>query len=273
MMIKKTILLLAAAATLHSTVLAQDSPKISPELTEVWEPEPPIVTPGVASITPPSDAIILFDGKDLSAWQKPQFGGEPMDAKGIRERIAQLDSNFKHEDAPWIVDKGDMVVKPGTGAIETKQKFGSFQLHLEWLAPVDEGKTSQGYSNSGVFLMSLYEVQILNSYENRTYSNGQASSIYKQKVPLVNASRPPGEWQSYDIIFNAPTFNADGIVTSPARVTVFHNGVLVQNNVTLDGPTVFIGRPSYIAHPDKMPIRLQDHGNPVRFRNMWIREL
>ena len=166
-----------------------------------------------------------------------------------------------------------MTVAPGTGAIETKKAFGDVQLHLEWNAPVAEGKSGQGYSNSGVFFMGMYEVQILNSYENDTYSNGQASSVYKQHIPLVNASRAPGQWQSYDIIFMAPRFSEKGSLISPARITVLHNGVLVQNNVELLGPTTYIGASHYTPHPEKMPLALQDHGDPVQFRNIWIREL
>ncbi len=250
-----------------------DAQDMEPEETEVWEPVPEVVSPGNSTIEAPSDAIILFDGDDLSAWQNPQFKGEPTTADGVAEQLSNLDPDYEHEEAGWEVSDGNMVVNPGNGAIETKQQFGDFQLHIEWLAPVDEGKTGQGYSNSGLFMMSLYEIQILNSYENKTYPNGQAGSIYKQHIPLVNASRPPGEWQSYDIIFTAPEFNEDGSLESPARVTAFHNGVLIQNDVELEGPTVYIGHPRYVAHPDKMPLRLQDHGNQVRFRNIWIRPL
>lgn len=248
---------------------AQD---MRPEETEVWEPIPLTVTPGQMS-EPPSDAIVLFDGKNLSAWQKPQFQGEPATVEGVEKMLREWDTNYDHEEAPWTVSNGHMIVKPGTGAIETRQEFGDFQLHIEWITPVDEGKSGQGYSNSGIFLMSLYEIQVLNSYENETYPNGQAGSIYKQHIPEVNASRPPGEWQSYDIIFTAPVFDKGGDLKSPARITAFHNGVLIQNNAELKGPTVYIGQPSYIPHPVKMPIRLQDHGNPVRFRNIWIRNL
>ncbi|MBV6647953.1 MAG: DUF1080 domain-containing protein, partial [Cyclobacteriaceae bacterium] len=157
--------------------------------------------------------------------------------------------------------------------ISTKRSFGDVQLHIEWQAPKASDKSGQGYSNSGVFLMGLYEVQILNSFQNETYANGQASSVYKQHIPLVNASRPPGEWQEYDIIFMAPKFSDGGSVVSRARVTVFHNGVLVQNNVELLGPTVYIGNTYYVPHAEKLPLVLQDHGDPIRFRNIWIREL
>lgn len=267
----KLMVLLTAFILCSMTAQAQD---VKPEESEVWEPVPPVVTPGDLGLEePPSDAIILFDGDNLSEWQKPQFRGEPTTADGVEEMLEKWDQNFTHEEAQWNISDGDLVVNPGTGAIETKQEFDDFQLHIEWLAPVDEGKSGQGYSNSGVFLMSLYEIQVLNSYENKTYSNGQAGSIYKQHIPLVNASRPPGEWQAYDIVFTAPEFNKDGSLESPARVTAFHNGVLILNNVKLKGPTVYIDEPRYVPHPAKMPLRLQDHGNQVRFRNIWIRPL
>lgn len=251
------------------SIKAQD---MKPEETEVWEPVPEKVTPGYED-EPPSDAIILFDGNDLSAWQKTQFKGEPTTADGVEEMLAEWDPDYEHDEAQWSIENEDMVVEPGTGAIETRESFRDFQLHIEWMAPIDEGKEGQGYSNSGIFLMSLYEIQVLNSFENSTYSNGQAGSIYKQHIPLVNASRPAGEWQAYDIVFTAPVFADDGSIESPARVTAFHNGVLIQNNVELKGPTVYIDHPRYVEHPDKMPLRLQDHGNPVRYRNIWVRPL
>ncbi|MDX2303829.1 MAG: DUF1080 domain-containing protein [Microscillaceae bacterium] len=226
---------------------------MKPEETEVWEPVPSIVTPGENN-APPSDAIVLFNGKDLSQWRSAK-----------KETQGQA--------APWTLEKGEMVVKPATGDIETVKTFGSIQLHIEWLAPVDKGKESQQYSNSGIFLMGLYELQVLNSYENKTYSNGQAGSLYKQHIPLVNASKKPGTWQEYDVIFTAPVFESNGELKSPARITVLHNGVLIQNNVELKGPTLYIGHPKYEAHPAKLPLKLQDHGNLVRFRNIWVREL
>ena len=239
--------------------------------TEQWDPVPPKVTPGFL-YAPPSDAIILFDGTDLNAWHKPKYDyGARMDH--VESILAWKTSNPTFTDAEWEVKDGAMIVSPGKGAIETKQSFGDVQLHIEWLAPVDPGKKGQGYSNSGIFLMGLYEIQILNSYENATYGNGQAGAMYKQHMPLVNASRPPGEWQSYDIIFNAPKFKEDGSLEKAATITAFHNGVLIQNNAQLSGPCIFIGEPYYVAHPDKMPILLQDHGNLVRFRNIWVREL
>ena len=256
--------------SIHS--FAQDQAK-DPKLTEVWDPKPKVVTPAKLSTEAPSDAIVLFDGKNLAEWQNPQFKGEAGTADDIEKMLKQWDPNFKHNEAGWTVKDNELIVKPGNGAIETKRLFNNFQLHIEWLAPKAEGKQGQGYSNSGIFLMSLYELQVLNSYENPTYSNGQAGSIYKQLMPLANASRPPGEWQMYDVAFTAPVFDASGGVVSPARVTVFHNGVLIQNNVALKGGTAFIGQPRYMVHPDRMPLRIQDHGDQIRFRNIWMREL
>ena len=251
-------------------LFAQDAK--DPKATEVWEPEPRAVTPGIAT-APPSDAIVLFSGDNLDQWQKPQFIYERGTVPEMQAMINELDANYANPAADWTVEEGQIIVKPGTGAIETKQAFGSFQLHIEWLSPVDAGKEGQAYSNSGVFMMSLYEIQILNSHKNRTYSNGQAGSIYKQHIPLVNASRSAGTWQSYDIVFNAPRFSTDGKLERPASVTAFHNGVLIQNAVTLEGPTAYIGKSSYFPHPAKLPLRLQDHGDLVRYRNIWIREL
>lgn len=239
--------------------------------TEQWEPVPPKVTPGVFT-SAPSDAIVLFDGRDLSAWHTPKYGyGARMDQ--VESIVKWKAEHPEFSDPGWIVKDGQMIVNPGTGAIETKQAFGDMQLHIEWLAPVDEGKEDQGYSNSGIFFMGLYEIQVLNSYENKTYPNGQAGAMYKQHIPLVNASRPPGEWQSYDIVFIAPRFGADGSLLTPAYITAFHNGVLIQNHAELRGPCVYIGEPYYFQHADKLPLLLQDHGNRVRFRNIWVREL
>ena len=242
------------------------------EATEAWEPVPPVVTPGVGNL-PPSDAMVLFNGSDLKHWQKPQVKQEGLSMSHVQTRIEMQKDSYQGSAPEWLVENGTMVVKPGTGPIETKNKFSDIQLHIEWKAPVDAGKEGQGYSNSGIFLMGLYEVQVLNSYQNTTYPNGQAGSVYKQHIPLVNASRPPGEWQQYDIVFVAPRFKTDGTLDKPARVTVFHNGVLVQNNIELKGPTVYIGEPHYVVHQEKLPIRLQDHSNPVEFRNIWVREL
>jgi hypothetical protein len=229
--------------------VSQDRDELPPpEATEVWEPEPTVVDPGGHGKAP-SDAIVLFDGKDLSKWT----------GRGGKAR--------------WNVVDGAMTVEPGAGSISTRDSFGDVQLHLEWRTPTEIVGESQGRGNSGVFLMERYEVQVLDSYENRTYSNGQAGSIYKQHIPLVNASRGPGEWQSYDIVFMAPRFRSDGSLERPATMTVLHNGVLVQNHVKIEGPTVFRGQPRYEAHAPKAPIQLQDHRNFVSFRNIWVREL
>lgn len=244
---------------------------LKPEDSESYAYTPTAVTPGFMT-APPSDAVVLFDGKDLSKWHHPKHGyGGRMDQV---EKIMKLRATEQsYTDAKWEVKNNSMIVVPRSGAIETKQSFGSCQIHLEWLSPADEGKEGQMYSNSGVIIMGLYEVQVLNSYENATYPNGQAGSIYKQHIPLVNASRPPGEWQTYDIIFNAPEFDVKGELMKPAYITVMHNGVLIQNNVELRGPAIYIGQPYYVAHPEKLPLILQDHGDKVRFRNIWVREL
>lgn len=207
-----------------------------------WE-EPPVVTPGKTSADPPSDAIILFDGKDLSAWD----GGDR-----------------------WKVEEGVAIV--GRGDIRTKEEFGDCQLHIEWSAPVPATGTSQGRGNSGVFFHDRYELQVLDNYENDTYNDGQAGAIYKQTPPQVNAMRKPGEWNTYDVIWTAPKFNDDGSLESPASITAIHNGVLVLNHFELLGNTPFHEPPKYEAH-GKGPIRLQDHGNPVRYRNIWVREI
>lgn len=222
----------------------------NPQITETWNPVPKTISPGAKSSDAPSDAIVLFDGKNSSAWT--QVNGK---------------------DFNWKTDSGFMMVNPGTGDIKTKQGFGSCQLHIEWRTPFLVKGESQGRGNSGIFLMSRYELQVLDNYDNRTYSNGQAGSIYKQRMPLVNACRPPGEWQSYDVIFTAPQFNTDSTVKSAARITVLHNGILVQNNIELWGSTAYIGTPKYVMHSGKEPIVLQDHGNLVSFRNIWVREL
>jgi hypothetical protein len=212
--------------------------------------EPAIVTPGRTSADPPSDAIVLFSGRDLSHWR-----GKDGSA------------------AAWTVRDGYVEVAPGTGDITTADKFGDVQLHIEWATPAVPKGEGQERGNSGVFLMDRYEVQVLDSYENKTYYHGQAGAVYKQHAPLVNASRKPGEWQTYDIVFRAPKFDEQGKVIDRARVTVLHNGVLIQNNVEIYGIT-YNDRPAlYIAHPREEPLHLQDHGNPVRYRNIWIRRL
>jgi hypothetical protein len=222
-----------------------------PKLTEVWFPVPAKVTPGAAPGAAPSDAIILFDGKNLDAWKSARTGGA----------------------AGWKVDNGEMVVGPGTGDIQTKESFGDVQLHVEWMGPaLPADKVNQDRGNSGVFLQDVYEVQVLDNFENKTYVNGMVGSIYKQFPPLVNATVPAEKWQTYDIIFTAPRFAADGSLSSPARLTVLHNGVLVQNNAVLKGGTTYIGAPNYQPHGN-LPLRLQDHGHLVRFRNIWLRKL
>jgi len=232
----------------------------NPAETEVWEPVPKVVTPGPATMTaPPSDALVLFDGTNLDQW------------------VTAKDKS----PAKWTVANGIMTVNKPSGNIETKNKFRNYQLHIEWRIPENITGTNQARGNSGVFLASTgagdegYELQVLDSYNNKTYVNGQAGSIYKQSIPLVNASRKPGEWQTYDVIWIAPTFNADGSLKTPAYVTALHNGVLVQNHFELKGQTMYIGKPEYKKH-DAAPIMLQSHGDPsepISFRNIWIREL
>jgi 2-keto-4-pentenoate hydratase/2-oxohepta-3-ene-1,7-dioic acid hydratase in catechol pathway len=217
-------------------------------------PRPPVVRPSPATgpVPEPADAVVLFDGTSLHNWRS---AGENPGA------------------ARWRVADGYMEVVRGAGSIQTAQSFRDVQLHVEWAAPNPPTGSGQNRGNSGVFLMGRYEVQVLDSYENDTYPDGQAGAVYGQYPPTVNASRPPGEWQTYDIVFIAPRFNASGGVESPARMTVFHNGVLVQNDVALLGPTSNQRRDPYVAHADRLPISLQDHGDPVRFRNIWVREL
>lgn len=248
---KNALAAVALGLLAYTSTQAQDTPKppkMVPEMTEFWEPAVRVITPGATSTEAPSDAIVLFDGKDLSQWKAKADGGA----------------------AKWQVK--DKVFTVGKGDISTKKEFGDFQLHVEWSAPDEVKGESQGRGNSGIFLQDRYEVQVLDNYNNRTYSNGQAGSVYKQHRPLVNATRKPTEWNTYDIIYTAPRFKEDGSLFTPARVTVLHNGVLVQNNVELKGPTEYIGLPEYKAH-GKAPISLQDHGNPVQYRNIWIREL
>jgi hypothetical protein len=215
-------------------------------------PLPPVVDPGAGGpLGPaPSDAVVLFDGKGFDQWE---------DAKG--------------EPAKWKVEGGYLEVVAKTGSIRTKKGFGDCQLHLEWATPAAVAGEGQERGNSGVFLMDLYEVQVLDSFNNQTYADGQAAAVYGQYPPLVNASRKPGEWQTYDIVFHRPRFDADGNLTEPARMTIFHNGVLVQDNAVLTGPTAHKARPPYKTHADKLALSLQDHGNPVRYRNIWLREL
>ncbi|HXC09857.1 MAG TPA: DUF1080 domain-containing protein [Steroidobacteraceae bacterium] len=250
----------AACATYSRSASSQESaaqPK--PEDTEQWEPVPPKVLPGASDGAAPSDAIVLFDGRNLDEWVMTN----------------------DRSPARWHVEKGAMVVDKAVGNIETKRLFRNYQLHLEYRIPADITGEGQLRGNSGLFLASTgpndmgYEVQILDSWENRTYVNGQAASIYKQSAPLVNSSRKPGEWQSYDVVWTAPVFHTDGTLDTPAFVTVFHNGVLVQNHFRLLGETLYIGKPVYRKY-DRAAIKLQAHHDPsapISFRNIWIREL
>jgi len=228
--------------------------RMTPPMTEIMEPEVKVIQPGDQTAMPPSDAIILFDGTaDINLeWQ---------DSRGNPTK--------------WIVQDGVLVCVKGSGVIQTKRRFNDFQLHIEWKAPAEVIGDGQGRGNSGVYLQGLYEVQVLDSYNNKTYRNGQAGSLYKQYAPLVNASRKPGEWQSYDIIYAAPRFANDTTTYfTPPRVTVLHNSVLIQNNVSLRGPTLYIGMPEYsVKKHGAEPLVLHYHGNPVAYRNIWIREL
>ena len=259
-------MLIAASAVLSAQTAAappapQKGGRGNPKDTEVWEPVPKVITPGATNLAPPSDAIVLFDGKNLDEWVMNR-GKTP---------------------ANWTVADGVLTVKkgPGSGNIETKRTFKNYQLHVEWRIPENITGKDQARGNSGVFLASTgggdagYELQVLDSYNNPTYVNGQAGSIYKQAIPLVNPNRKPGEWQSYDVVWTAPVFNEDGTVKTPAYATVFFNGVLVQNHFELKGETLFIGQPFYKKY-DRAPIKLQAHGDPsepVSFRNIWVREL
>ncbi len=243
-----------AAVLLLSAAAGAQEPMTWP-VHDATRPRPAIVDPGTGVPQaepgrPPSDAILLFDGKDLSAWQA-KAGGP----------------------AAWRVAHGYLEVVKGAGNIQTKQAFGDVQLHLEFQEPLPAVGSSQERGNSGVFLMNTYEIQVLDSYQNETYADGQAAALYGQYPPLVNACRRPGEWQAYDIVFEAPRFDAQGQVTKRARVTLLHNGVVVQHATEYTGPATWKARPPYTAHPEKLPLGLQDHGNPVRYRNIWVREL
>ncbi len=246
-----------AATTQGATQQAAPTPK--PQDTEVWEPVPKVVTPGANCSAPPSDAIMLFDGTNLDEWVSTQ----------------------DKSPAKWTVAGGVLTVNKAAGNIETKRTFKNYQLHLEWKVPENISGSGQSRGNSGLFLASTgtgdagYELQILDSYQNPTYVNGQAASIYKQAAPLVNANRKPGEWQTYDVVWTAPVFNGDGSVKTPAYVTVFFNGVVVQNHFELKGETRYIGQPFYTKY-DGAPIKLQAHGDPsepISFRNIWVREI
>ena len=255
-----------SGATLLTLLVApalaqQAADRARPEDTELWDPSPPVVAPGSGStgVRAPADAIVLFDGTNLDAWVNTRDGVP----------------------AGWRLHDGVMTVEKSAGNIETRRRFRSYQLHIEWLVPPGMTESGQSRGNSGLFLASTgggddgYELQILDSYGNETYVNGMAGSVYKQSIPLANASRPPGEWQSYDVVWTAPVFGADGSMERPARITAFFNGVLVQNDFELSGETVYIGTPRYRAH-GASPIKLQAHGDPsppISFRNIWVREL
>lgn len=245
-----TLLIMTVLSALSAQVIAQTEQerRLQAEKTEVWEPVPEIVnTPANMA---PSDAMVLIGNNDTrSLWE------------GVKE-----------PDMQWHYQNAELTVKAGTGDIKTKQSFCDVQLHIEWKTPVDvSGMQGQQRNNSGLFFQQRYEVQILDSFNNKTYPNGQAASIYKQTIPLVNAMRAPGQWQVYDIIYRAPRFN-EQTLEQPGYITVMHNGVVVQNHVEIQGTTEWIGAPSYKAH-GCAPLQLQDHGNKVSFRNMWVREL
>ena len=244
------LFLLAPVAALAQATSPSANPPPKPELTEIWSPVPPKVEPGQRLGDPPSDAIILFNSRDLTGWESIKGGA-----------------------AQWVVENGELVDVPKAGDIRTAQKFGDIQLHVEWMVPVlPPDRKGQDRGNSGIYLQGLYEVQVLDSYDNPTYVNGEAGSIYKQSVPLVNALKRAPNWQAYDIVYYAPRFYADGTLAEPARVTVFLNGILVQSNFAIKGPTEFRGVPVYHAHGDG-PLLLQAHNNPVRYRNLWVRKL
>jgi hypothetical protein len=255
----KALTFVSLAGMSASMCAQQNAVAPKPQDTEVWEPEPKVVTPGANDATAPADAIILFDGKNLDEWVSAQ----------------------DKSPAKWTVAGGVLTVNKAAGNIETRRSFRNYQLHIEWKVPENITGAGQARGNSGVFLASTgpgdagYELQVLDSYNNKTYVNGQAGSIYKQGAPLVNANRKPGEWQAYDVVWTSPTFNDDGSLMNPAWVTVFFNGVLVQNHFELKGETLYIGRPSYKKY-DAAPIKLQAHGDPsepISFRNIWVREL
>ncbi len=248
--------ILAAGTMMAVLGLSSDSKSIlNWKVHDRSRPLPAVVSPAEPSTQeqpgrPPSDAVVLFNGNDLSQWHSK-------------------------DDKPtsWKVENGYLQVGSKGGDLYTRQSFGDCQLHVEWATPNPRHGEDQEPGNSGVYLMGLYELQVLDSYQNRTYADGQAAAVYGQFPPLVNASRPPGQWQTYEIIFHGPRLTDEGKLLRPARMTVLHNGVLVQDNVELTGPTDYMRRPPYRAHPDKLPLMLQDHDQPVRFRNIWIREI
>jgi hypothetical protein len=233
------------AAISFSNAYSQGDPK----LTEFWTPVPKVIVPGNGTEAP-SDAIVLFDGKNLDEFTTEK--GQP---------------------AKWEVKDGIATIVPGSGSIITKKEFADCQIHVEWRSPSVIKGEGQGRGNSGLKIQRRYELQVMDSYNNPTYTNGQAGSVYKQTRPLVNACRKPGEWQTYDIVYTAPRFNDDGTVKTPAYITVLHNGVLVQNHTEIKGTTEYIGEAKYKKHPFKQPLLIQEHGNPVSYRNIWIREI
>jgi len=275
MRIQATVLIVLTTLLAICAPLSAQQPVTAakPEDTEVWEPVPKAVTPGAHDAAPPSDAIVLFDGKNLDEW---------VSAAAVMDKDKEKDKT----PAQWSVANGVLTVNKSVGSIETKRPFRNYQLHLEWKIPENITGDGQARGNSGVFLASTgpgdagYELQILDSYNNTTYVNGQAGSIYEQGIPLANPIRKPGEWQTYDVVWTAPVFNgegpnADGSLKTPAYVTVFFNGVLVQNHFELKGETLYRGQPFYRKF-DSAPIKLQAHGDksePISFRNIWVREL
>lgn len=254
-------LCILALSVTGSLLFAQPAELPDPKLTEYWTPQPPVVSSPAGGV--PSDAIVLFDGTNLDEW-----------------RIMRKNDEGKVEPqaANWILEDGAMIVPPRvkgspSSDVTSVQAFGDIQLHLEWRAPLVVKGDSQGRGNSGIFFMNRYEVQVLDCYQNLTYVNGMTGSIYKQQVPLANVCRAPGEWQTYDIFFVAPKFEPDGTLISKANITVVHNGVVVLLNAPIYGPTEYRGQPSYKFHTPRQPLRLQDHNNPVAYRNIWVREL
>jgi hypothetical protein len=244
--------LAASLSVLASLEAAAGPPPVRFKAHDLGRPRPPVVAPAAQALPVPAppDALVLFDGKDLAQWRSADGGP-----------------------AKWVIKDGAIESVAGAGYLYSARGFGDVQLHVEWATPTPGQGQSQGRGNSGVFLMGLYEVQVLDSFQNDTYPDGQAAAVYGQYPPLVNACRAPGEWQSYDIVFRRPRFQPDGSLQAPARLTVIHNGVLVQDNVEPWGPTAWLQALPYTAHPDRLPLAFQDHGNPVRYRNVWLREL
>ncbi|MDZ7717191.1 MAG: DUF1080 domain-containing protein [Balneolaceae bacterium] len=241
----KILILFVTQILIHSTLWSQNNlSEWQPEHTETWDPVPEKVYQNQNNGIP-SDALVLFDGKDMSQWESNE----------------------------WQIQDDLLIAEPKTGGITTKKSFGDVQLHVEWRIPENVDGESQGRGNSGIFLQGLYEVQVLDTYDNPTYTNGQAGAIYKQYPPEVNASLPAGDWQKYDIYFEAPVFREDGKLLKPAYMTVLHNGVFIHNHVEVKGPTILTGLPSYEKHADKLPLYIQGSGHPLAFRNIWVREL